>query len=172
MANVLPEKNLSQIKNEYHARALVTFGGVLLLASLIASVPLFLASHNAANTSMIPKISDPSPEEIQFQKDVKRARALVFELKDAVYASSTPSQAIAVALSMKPAGIEVDQVNYTRDVKGAIAISGTAPSPEVLDTYRAALLKRPDLYSEVALPVQALVNSEGGRFTLTLTGAF
>ena len=76
------------------------------------------------------------------------------------------------ALSERPSGIHIDDIVY--NVAGSaqtIAIAGSADSRAIIDKYRAVLQADPR-FSSVKLPVGDLLSSDGGNFTITLSGNF
>ena len=85
-----------------------------------------------------------------------------------VEATTTPSAALARALSLRPSGVIVDHISYT---PGSLVLAGLSKSREGVGIYRKALAADPT-FSSVVVPIGDLAGAQGGRFSMTLSGRF
>ena len=140
---------------------------VAALVSLIALLPAFI-SVRIAGAALQKSDSEVAPQVREDQKKQGRAIALVNALLPIATATTSPSQAAITAISLKPAGMRINSLSYK---KGTVVVIGIADKREAISAYRDALEKSGQ-YTSVAVPIAALVGSQEGRFTITLTGAF
>ncbi len=101
----------------------------------------------------------------------KEAQNLIAALKPIAVATSSPSAAVTLALSKKPAGVSIQSITYTGGATPKITMTGTSKTRESLGAFRSAL-QATGAFSRVEVPVAALVGAQEGRFTLTLFGGF
>ncbi len=105
------------------------------------------------------------------QAAAARAQALIGALRPIAQATSSPTDVISFALAQKPAGISITNITYTGGDKSEIVLSGMSGAREAVNTFRDALEKT-GRFSSVVVPVAALVGTQDGRFTVTLSGSF
>ena len=169
MANVLPTEEKKRRMREVRSRFVLTTALVLLIGAAIASASLLptLVSLQFAKSDL--------PEEAELSQTVRddqakhaRALTLVTALSPVVLATTTPSKSAAAALSVKPAGVSVTSVNYS---KGRILLNGVSSDRQAVNDYRESLESN-DMFTSVSVPVAALVGTQDGRFTITLSGSF
>ena len=67
--------------------------------------------------------------------------------------------------------MRVDQITYTAGSPSSLMLVGSADTTGGISAYRAALAADA-AFASVSVPVGALVGTEGGRFSVTLSGTF
>ncbi len=175
MTNLLPLQQQKNIRRSLRARLIIvgaTAATVVAIVALLALMPSYLAvrysisaSQNSAATSSLASAAD--------RAQILELQSLTTELRPFV-ASTTPTQAILFALAEKPTGISLDDITYAAglsDASGQIVVSGAAHTPDLIRVYQEALTKDPH-FKSASVPVGALVGTNDGRFSATLTGAF
>lgn len=169
MANVLPIKEKKRVLRSLRSRFVVTAAIVLMVGALIASAALVPAIISVLSAmSGLPSDAELSETARDDQTKHARALALVTALNPVVLATTTPSASVTAALSVRPKGVSVTSVSYS---KGKILISGSSSNRQAVNDYREALEADPR-FTSVTVPVAALVGTQEGRFTMTLAGQF
>jgi Tfp pilus assembly protein PilN len=169
MANVLPPEEKKRVLREVRSRFVLTFAMTLLIGATVASlclVPALISVRLATNS--IPQDAELSQTVRDDQAKHARAFALVSALNPVVLATTTPSASVAAALAAKPAGVSVTGINYS---KGRLLLNGVSRDRQAVNDYREAL-EADTRFSSVSVPVAALVGTQDGRFTITLSGQF
>lgn len=169
MANVLPPIEKKRVTQQIYVR-FVLAGALTLLASALI-VALCLAPTAVSLRLALMGLSEEVPVSETVRDDqVKYTRisTLVSTLAPVVAATTTPSTSVAAALTLKPVGLSITSITYE---KGRIVLSGTSRDRQAVNDYR-ELLEADSRYTTVTVPVAALVGTQEGRFTITLTGAF
>lgn len=151
------------------ARFVFTASLVLCIAAVIASLSLFpsLISVRIARASL-PAQAEISESARDDQTQNARALALVAALSPLANATSSPAEVLFAALGERPAGMSITAMSYS---KGKIELSGVATNREAVSVMRDAL-EKDGRFSSVTVPVAAIVGTQEGRFTMTLTGDF
>ena len=169
MANVLPPLEKKRVIQSVRSRfvlaaALTLLAGAVIVALCLAPTAVFLRLAIAG-----------LPEQVQVSETVRddqakqaRIAAMVSTLSPIVGATTTPSASVGAALALKPVGLSVTSITYT---KGRIVFSGSSRDRQAVNDYRESL-EADTRYTSVAVPVAALVGTQEGRFTITLTGNF
>ena len=168
MANVLPPPAQKKLWRMYRARFIVVFSALLSTLALLAML-LILPSYLALRIAAPPQQNAPTTGQRGATGDamaIARAQAIVLAITPVLAATSSPSSAIASALSDRPAGVVIEHITYSADT-GQLTLTGTALRSAV-NGYHDALTGNPR-FSSVSVPVSALVGSDGGRFSVTLT---
>ena len=102
---------------------------------------------------------------------LERSQLLIRELLPVVSATSSPVAVVEKALSLKPTGVRVTRMIYTSgEEEGKITLIGSG-TRDAVSAYKDALTNSGD-FTAVAVPVGALVGSEGGGFSIVLAGEF
>lgn len=143
---------------------------MLLVGALVASlalVPAFI-SMQVGKATLQKKQNDLSEAAREDQAKQTRTLALLSVLTPLTAATSSPSALLSFALGLKPNGISITSVAYT---KKEIVLSGVSNNRLAVNDFRDAL-QNSGRFASVAIPVSALVGAQEGRFTVTLTGAF
>ncbi len=174
MSNLLPENSRIELRTEYRAR--YVFAGSLLALGAAVFMALSMIPSYVVFSAALPKdqSSAASEETKKDFEDITRAQALVQQIAPTLVSTSTISRAIEAALLVRPQGAHVDTVSYAYDniaMTGAVTIGGLADGRGSINAYRTALQKNPT-FTSVRLPVGDLIGTQGGRFTVTLTGNF
>ena len=81
-------------------------------------------------------------------------------------ASSTPI--INIFLAARPKGVMINRFTYVTGKSSTISVSGTAETSDILNEYRLTLASS-GYFSAVSIPINALIGSKDGHFTMTLT---
>lgn len=169
MANVLPPEERKRLGRRFRARFMLVGALVLCLSAgvaMLALLPSLISVRIAEGT--LQKTQAALSERIQDDQIKQvRATALVASLQGAL-ATSSPIEVVGVAIGLKPGAARLSSVSYS---KGKIVLSGASPQRDAVSTYRDALEKS-DRFTSVTVPVAALIGTQEGRFTITLTGAF
>jgi hypothetical protein len=169
MTNLLPLEAKKRIWHGYLARFLAAAACALFALAILFA--LALTPSYAAILLNAPD-SGQATEATTTQSEVNtiaRTQTLVRQLLPILAGTTTPSSvALAAALSDLPEGATLDQISYAVDAKGGVqlTLSGNA-SREKIAAYKTALSSDP-LFSNVFVPVAALVGSEDGTFSVTL----
>lgn len=168
MTNVLPPEAERTLWRMYRARYIIAGSSIALLAALLSVLsllPSYLALHANEETA---SEQTERVASVKDQEDIRRAQGILTVLAPLVDATTTPSAAIARALSLRPAVVAIDHISYT---PGSLVLSGVSKSREGVGVYRKALATDP-IFSSVVVPVGDLAGAQGGRFSITLSGTF
>ena len=175
MANVIPSDINEELQGYAWARFIIVGAFVALACAAIAFLllmPSYLAivlstqhvDDSDAGGALAGKGNDTAV--------LSHASGLLKILSPIVLATSTPTQTIQAALAMRPQGVHVDQILYhAGGTRSSLMLSGSADSNSEINSYRNALAADPRFVS-VSIPVGALVGTDGGRFSITLSGDF
>ncbi len=170
---MLPREAQKAIWRMYLARFVLAGSCVAIAVAMLsglALLPMYLALHSAdeaASASLQAKNSEIQNE----RAEIARAQSLITTLSPYASSSSTLSEAIEAALALRPKGVFVDHITYSSGDSSAIVLVGSAATRDGINTYRQAL--QPDMrFKTVSVPVGDLAGSQGGRFSVTLTGKF
>jgi len=171
MSNVLPTEHKKKETGRLWTRFLLV-GAVMLaggaVVATLAILPAFISVRIARagiETSEAARLASGD------QSAAARAQVLLGILGSIAAATSSPSGVLAGALSLKPANISVNTIIYTGGGQGKIVLSGVAGRREAVSEYRDAL-SGSGRFVDVAVPVAALVGTQEGKFTITLSGSF
>lgn len=167
MANVLTPQSKRSVWRVQRARFVTVFSLAIFGLAAVASaalVPSYIALEIAS--PQIIEVPESGRSESADPVAVTRAHTLVRELSAVITATTSPSMLYTRALEARPQGLAVDSVTYSR-ADGRITISG-AGARELISAYRNTLSTDP-LFASVSVPVGALVGSDGGRFSITIT---
>mgnify|MGYP003396018140 CR=1 FL=1 len=172
MANVLPPESQKKIWAMYRSRlVLVTALVLLLLASVAAAalIPSYVALHVAMEDATDVGVEIESERESAVT--LEHSQALIRELMPVITATSSPVEVVVSAIALKPAGMRITRVMYASGTgEGRITFIGTGTREQV-SAYKDILTKSGN-FTGVAVPVGALVGSEGGGFSIVLAGQF
>ncbi len=169
MANVLPIEEKKRVLRTLRARFITVTALVLLLGATLAALALSPAilSVRLAQANLP---SDETLSETARDDQAKHARAfaLVGALGPIANSTSSPVGMFTAALAEKPASVHITSINYSR---GRLILSGDGGTRQAMNAYKEAL-ETSGSFTTVEVPVAALVGTQEGRFTITLTGAF
>lgn len=165
MTNVLP--NSRTAVRRLRARFAIVLGLTLAacaLVALLALLPAFL-SISIARAGLSSETGGEAPVE---QAEAARTLALIQTL-NAFVATSSPSLTLEAALAIRPQGVSVNSVRYSGGASASLVLSGVSSRREGVNQYRDALLAD-GRFGKVSVPVAALVGTQEGRFSMTLSG--
>ena len=153
------------------ALALAALAVVAIMALLPAYAAIKVEERSREKQSSLPERPDPNPQAEAERKDLMRAQALLARAAPVISATSSPTEIIKAALALRPQGVTAGKINFVAGDSGSVTITGNSAGREGINLYREALSKE-KYFRSVSVPVGALVGSEGGGFTITLTGSF
>ncbi len=166
MSNLLPIESQRKMWAMYRARFLIVISLVMLVLALVgfaALVPGYLAITLSATQEGSAQLQRDGADPVA----MIRAQALVNNLAPVLSSTSSPTDMVLSVIEKKPRGIAIDRITY---IPGQITLGGTG-SRETVTAYRTVLTSDPR-FTSVAVPVAALVGSEGNRFSMTISGNF
>ena len=99
---------------------------------------------------------------------ISHTKALLTQIAPLAGTSTAATDAITTALSLRPAAVHIDQITYT---PGSLMLVGSADTNSAISAYQSALSANPT-FTSVSIPVGALVGTDGGRFSVRLSGGF
>ena len=170
MANVLPLDAQKHVWRVFRSRFIVAVALAILGLSLffaLSLLPSYLAISLASQPVQDVQPSKGSPDDAA---SIARAQTLVTKLSPALFASSSVSAVIRSAIQDRPSGVVLSNITYTAGDStkaGEMIVVGDAPR-EKISEFRKALSADP-YFKTVSVPVAALVGTDGGRFSMTLT---
>ena len=174
MANIISEDTRRAMQSAARARFILAGAMVALICAGISFLVLlpsyFVLLANSKGISATPSAVSPS-ERASDTAAITHTKALVGQLAPLVAASSSPTEAITAALGLRPSGVRVDQISYSSGTPASLMLVGSADTTSDISAYRAALSADP-LFTSVSVPVGALVGTDGGRFSITISGTF
>ncbi len=170
MSNVLPLEEKKKLLRQFYVRFLSVASVMCILGAGVASVALLPAFITIRIAEAALQKSEAAITEATKSDQAQQTRATVLlkALMPIATASTSPADALQRALSPKPKGMSITSIRYK---KGEIVLMGVAANREAVGAYR-DILKLDPGFSSVTVPVAALVGSQEGRFTITLSGAF
>jgi len=173
MSNLLPLSAQRAVWRRYLARLIVAGSLTMIVVAFLsglALLPGYLALHSeqrpASDVVMPAIVSDKADREAAV-----RTQALIATLAPLVSATTTPTEAIAAALALRPNSISIDHVVYTAGTPSTVMLVGMASAREAINAYRQALAADPQ-WKSVSVPVGDLTGAPGGRFSVTLSRDF
>lgn len=172
MSNVLPPQQQKQAWRWHRTRfvlagALFALGAAAL--SALALLPSYLALSVAENANApTVRTSKPNPED---SAAILKAQTELNALAPFLATTTSPTDAAATALGVRPSAVTIDHLAYTAGSPSTLMLSGSATSRETINTYRQAL-QSSGRFAHVSVPVGDLVGAASGRFSITLSGTF
>ena len=172
MSNVLPHDAQKAVRKMYISRFILAGSLVAIVCAVLGMfslLPVYLVLHST-NQVVVPEPSSAvNTADTQHDRaEIARIQSLLTTFSSLAVATTTLSEAVATALSLRPTGVVVDHVQY---VSGEITIVGSAGTRERINAYRQALQSNPH-FKAVSVPLGDLTRAQGGRFTATLAGKF
>lgn len=163
--NLLPAVPQQAIRKEIRARFLLAFSLVFLGAAMIAALALA-----PAEVSLV-FFSPPSAQSPQGNANPTEDSAAITQTKALLAAvqpfeSTSSLEEISQALSSAGAGISINDISYTESSE-SLTIGGTAQTPDEVNALRQSL-QQDSAFSNVSVPVSALLGSQNGDFTITM----
>lgn len=166
MANVLPTAR-TVLARRMRARFVIVCGLTLASAAVVAILSLLptFISISVARAGLASQTQEGAPLE---QAEAARTLALIQTLNTFV-STTSPSATLEGALALRPQGVSVTSVRYVSGKPASLVLSGTSARREGVNAYRDALV-HDGRFGKVSVPVAALVGTQEGRFSITLSG--
>ena len=171
MSNLIPIEHQKESHTVRRARFVIVaslFATVLALVAFAALIPSYLVARSGLPVASANQ--NKTRESSNDRAQIAETTSLAHLLSPFVVSTTTPSDVILAALAKRPAGITIDNISYTADPSGQIGklvFSGAAKSSDLISSYRNALTAD-TRFTSVSVPVDALIGSKDGRFTMTL----
>jgi hypothetical protein len=159
------------------ARFLLTGALVFSVAAVIAILaltPAFLTTTLPRETlsSVLSSSQDRVKQEEEDRTVTTRTRALLATLAPFTQKKTPVHTVVARVLELSPDEVSIESISYRAgESEGELSIVGTAEGREFVNDYRSALVGE-GFFTNVSVPVAALVGASEGNFRMTLTGAF
>ena len=174
MANLIPEKIRREMRGHAQARFILSTAVVAFVVAAIASLLLLpsyvmFSVHGPMRAGI--GVSLSQRDRTADQAAVTHTNAAITLLLPLINASSTSIDTIQQAVSVRPVGVRIDGILYTKGTPASLMIVGSADTPSLVSAYRTALAGNP-IFDSVTVPVGALVGTDGGRFSITISGNF
>lgn len=185
MINLLPPEDQAVIRREYLRRLIVMcgslfFAAVIFSALLLLPAPIFLRSARQgavleAETAAARLQTATEPAALATVERLSRQAARLLEA-DKVKRSS-PTAAMTVALQPLPPGVKIMSFSYVNEAgsgalpSGTVTLQGEAITRAALSAYIEAL-RREARFSEIDLPITALLKSHDLNFSLKMKAGF
>lgn len=169
MTNVLPPEGLHARRKETRARFVLVGSLVLIVCAAIAMLAL-LPSYAIVRTGASEKSAQGGVADEVEKNEIVRTRLLLSGLLPVASSTVSLLEVLDQAIRARPSGIFINNIIYKRD-PASLILFGSASSRERIKAYRDALAKNA-YFKNASVPIQDLTGSDGGRFTLTLTGSF
>jgi hypothetical protein len=166
MSNVLPTAQKKIEVRRFRLRILAMGAAVIALGGVVASLSLLpaLISIRIAESSVTSSVAEASAKEDQAQ--AFRAQNIIDATMPLATATTSPMDILFFALAEKPVGVSVTGMTVSKE---SIMLSGESGSRVAINMYRDAL-DASGRFGSVVVPVSALVGTQDGRFTITLSG--
>jgi hypothetical protein len=173
MTNLLPADKQNDVRLFYSLRRRTVAASVAIVSAMLSLLAL-------APSFLLLRVEQPSSQTetvLQNEKDdttaISHAQELLAALSPIVAASSSVSEALnaALALRQKYGSITIDHISYQSGARGTIVLSGAATESRHIDAYRRALSLDPH-FTDVSVPIGALIGARNGSFSITLSGSF
>lgn len=172
MANVIPPEEIIVLRRKTNARFIYVAGIVIAVGAIVAILAIMPAyiSVRVARASVDTTMGEAAAGNLSSdQATAVRTQSLIAALKPIASATSSPTDALSRALSVKPAGVSITTITYGGGAKSTVILSGTSARREGVDEFRRAL-EESGRFSSVSVPVSAIVGTQEGRFSITLSG--
>ncbi len=172
MSNLLPNEAKKHVWRMYRVRFVIAGSLVALLAAglcALSLLPSYLALH-AAKTVNPPPGAPVSGASEADRAAISSIQTMIKALSPLV-ATTTPTEAIVRALSLRPSGISIDHITYSAGNPATIILMGSAATREAINGYRQTLSGDPR-WKTVSVPIGYLTVEPGARFSITLSGTF
>ncbi len=174
MANLLPTKEISELKREqYHrlwASVLGLISGLCILGTVLlipAGVVLFSTKESVAKRL-------ESTKKLAELKGVTSAGDTLADTKEkmeilaGIVTLAKPHELIEEVTDFVPSGVSLDEVIFTREGDVVtMELSGGSSSRSALLSFSDAL-KTSGLFTDVVIPIESLAQNTNLRFRLTL----
>jgi hypothetical protein len=174
MTNVLPLLEKKRLRQTVVSRIVIVASlacVVVGMVGMLALVPAYVSVHvprvALANLSNANANATSSAD----RDTVARFKLLVKELAGLVDERQSLGRALALLDEHRPKGVALDMLYYRSGSPGTLVVSGSVSKRDLVGEYRVALEKAA-FFTDISVPVAALVGTSAGSFTMTLTGNF
>lgn len=166
MSNLLPPQSQKHLRIEYRARFLLVAAFFMLACAGLALLTLVPAEIAVAKLPMLNATStqQQGSDAAADRAGLAQAQGLLRILAPIAPASSVDP--IAAVLSERGSGIAIHSISYSL-ANGTLVLQGTADTPDHLNMFRAAL-QADAHFSNVSVPVNALIGNQDGGFTISM----
>lgn len=171
MTNLLPPEELREVRHFYRTRFL-TVGSfvatICAIIALIALMPSYLVlrfDSSSVEASSPEFFSNTALDQDEFRTTQDRLK----QLAPIVHATSSLIDTVMRAIDARPKGILIDHISFSAGNRGTptIDIAGVSGKREAINAYYETL-KSDTAFKSVAIPVEDLVGTNDGIFTITL----
>ncbi len=172
MSNILPHEAKKAVWRMYRIRFIIAGSLVGLLAAALCALsllPSYLALH--ATGTINSNSSAAAIETVDADRAAVSSIQTMLKALSPLLATTTPTTAIARALSLKPSGVTIDHITYSYGNPVTVMLMGAAATREVINGYRQAL-SGDSRWKMVSIPIGDLTGEPGARFSITLSDAF
>lgn len=172
MANLLPEATQKKVWATTRAHFVAVSAYVLLASaafSALALLPSYLVLTIAVPAAEIQQTTATTSNKV-LMAEIAATQAIVKGIAPVLSATSSPDGRVAAVVAAKPKTVKLTHIAYTVGKPSVLMITGSAVDRDAINTYRAALLAAN--VGNVTVPVSALVGTEDGQFTITVSGDF
>lgn len=142
--------------------------GIVFLSFIPSYIALTIGSASASPAGAAPV--DEQQKEADAAQE-QHLKGLLHIVSPIVASTSSPTSVIASVVEERPKGVHIDQIIFSAGKHASLMLSGSADSDTAIVAYRTQLSADPR-FSSVSVPVGALVGTDAGRFSITITGTF
>lgn len=177
MINLIPNKEKKEMIKSSHSRLVILFLVIASFSFLIASVAIlpsyFLSAvrNSIINTKLEIQKSEPVPiidqQTLLVIKDLNNKLDLIEKAENNKFTIS--EKVVNAVISKKMPNIKITDISYENDSLNGkkVSIQGTAPSREVLLSFRQAF-EDDNTFKQVDLPISNFVKGSNIQFYLSL----
>lgn len=171
MSNLIPDISVHGPWPRLRARMLFAIAtGIASTAAVTAAVlvpTLMVYDVGTLSPSVESSTSNPDADTVQA---IAGAQALLTQLS-LLAPTSSPASIAAEIVGKRPKDVTITHITYARSVPGVIVVSGKTTRRDAVNEYRSILATNP-LFTSVSVPINALVGTQDGTFSLTVNGQF
>lgn len=171
MSNLLPLRTKTEEWARTRERIMFAVACAVALAALVAALSL-VPAYAVARTAFVANSAkqDASDSTGAQEKALADAQAMLSQLGSFV-ATSSAARVTADVLALKPKGVRIDGISYAAGSPSMLTLKGESADRDLVKEYRFALSADPRFVS-VTVPISALVGTDDGTFTITISGRF
>ncbi len=172
MTNVLPLLDKKSLRQNVVSRIVIVAALALTIVGVVgalALVPAYVSVH--LPRTALANLTSTSATSSDDRATVARFKLLVKELAPLVDERPSLGRALALLDEHRPKGVVLDMMYYRSGSPGTLVVSGSVSKRDLVGEYRTALEKAA-FFTDISVPVAALVGTSAGSFTMTLTGDF
>lgn len=175
MSNLLPKERSRALSGNFRDKLILVGALGFLCAAILAILalsPSYIALQIGQNLlGQSTSASMPSAQDRSDRKEISRSQGVMTSVAPIVSATSSEMDLLNSALEKRPRGVAINHIILTVGKNVSIVIDGSASDREEINQYKEALENDPR-FTGASVPVGALLGAEGGKFTITASGAF